>query len=142
MKTETAKQRLPSFVSHPNGIVLRVLKRQRSMIQTDQRRVLAKQRSSPSYSPPSSSLVPSFICHPNGIVLRVLNQKQSRIQPPSCGVAISIRNHKISASSLSSSAAAAAAATSMVKMEMEMQTDQNGVEQRVKQLKRVKQCVD
>ena len=30
----------------------------------------------------------------------------------------------------------------MVKMEMETQTDQNGAEQRVKQLKRVKQRVD
>ena len=69
-KNGNNKQRLPSFISHPNGIVLRVFKRQRSMIQKDQdqRRVCAKQRS------PSSS-VPSFICHPNGIVLRVLNQK-------------------------------------------------------------------
>ena len=71
-KRRAQQQRLPSFISHPNGIVLRVFKRQRSMIQRDQdqRRVCAKQRS------PSSS-VPSFICHPNGIVLRVLNKKQS-----------------------------------------------------------------
>ena len=154
-KNGNNKQRLPSFISHPNGIVLRVFKRQRSMIQKDQdqRRVCAKQRS------PSSS-VPSFICHPNGIVLRVLNQKQPRIQSPSravvsarkqsspssssmevemtsCAVAISIRNRKISTSLLSSSAA-----ISMVKIEMETQTDQNGAEQRVKQLKRVKQRVD
>ena len=61
---------------------------------------------------------------------------------PSCAVAISIRNRKTSTSLLSSSAAVATAATSMVKMEMETQTDQNGAEQRVKQLKRVKQSVD
>jgi len=41
-KQRSAKQRLPSFVSHPNGIVLCVLKRQRSIIQTDQRRNCAK----------------------------------------------------------------------------------------------------
>ena len=61
---------------------------------------------------------------------------------PSCAVAISIQNRKISTSLLSSSAAVATAATSMVKMEMETQTDQNSAEQRVKQLKRVKQRVD
>ena len=59
---------------------------------------------------------------------------------PSCAVAISIQNRKISTSLSSSSAAVATAATSMVKMEMETQTDQNGAEQCVKQLKRAKQC--
>ena len=49
-------KRLPSFISHPNGILLRVFKKQRSRIEKDQRR-------------------PSFICHPNGMVLKVLNQK-------------------------------------------------------------------
>ena len=58
---------------------------------------------------------------------------------PSCAVAISIQNRKISTSLSSSSAAVATAATSMVKMEMETQTDQNGAAQRVKQLKRVNQ---
>ena len=83
-KNDNNKQRLPSFISHPNGIVLCVFKRQRSMIQTDQdqRRVCAKQRS------PSSS-VPSFICHPNGIVLRYLNPKLSQIQSSSCDIVIS-----------------------------------------------------
>jgi len=52
-------KRLPSFISHPNGILLRVFKKQRSRIEKDQRR-------------------PSFICHPNGIVLKVLNQKLRR----------------------------------------------------------------
>ena len=61
----------PSFISHPNGIVLRVFKKQQSRIQKDQLRVGAKQRS------PSSS-VPSFIDHPNGIVFRVFTQKQVR----------------------------------------------------------------
>jgi len=61
---------------------------------------------------------------------------------PSCAFAISIQNRKISTSSSSSSAAVATAATSMVKIEIETQKDQNGVEQRVKQLKRVKQRVD
>ena len=57
-----------------------------------------------------------------------------------CGTVTRVLNREISTSS--SAAAAAAAATSMVKMEMETQTDQNGAEQRVKQLKRVKQRVD
>mmetsp|Transcript_65577 Transcript_65577/g.73409 ORF Transcript_65577/g.73409 Transcript_65577/m.73409 type:complete len:97 (+) Transcript_65577:101-391(+) len=93
-------------------------------VDQDQQRVCTKQRS------PLSS-VPSFICHSNIIVLQVLNQKQSRIQPPSCAVAISIQNRKISTSLSSSSAAVSAVATaviSMVKMEMETQTDQNGAE--------------
>jgi len=64
-KQRSAKQRLPRFISHPNGIILRVFKRQQSIIH--QQRVCAKQRS------PSSS-VPSLICHPNGIILQVLNQ--------------------------------------------------------------------
>jgi len=54
--TAGRNKRLPSFISHPNGILLRVFKKQRSRIEKDQRR-------------------PSFICHPNGMVLKVLNQK-------------------------------------------------------------------
>ena len=73
---QRSAQRLPSFIGHQTGIVLCVLKRQQSMIQKDQRRVYAKQRS------PSSS-VPSFICHPNGMVLRVLNQQRFQLQSPS-----------------------------------------------------------
>ena len=57
---------LPRFISHSNGIVLRVFKRQRSRIS-------------------SSSSEPTFICHPNGIVLKVLIQKRSR-KSPFCAV--------------------------------------------------------
>jgi len=56
----TKKLLVPSFISHPNGIVLCVLKN--------------------SYTPTLSEtkkLSGSFICYPNGIVLQVLNQKQS-----------------------------------------------------------------
>ena len=64
---QRSAQRLPSFISHQTGVLLCVLKRQRSMVQKDQQRVCAKQRS------PSSS-VPSFIYHSTGMVLQVLNQ--------------------------------------------------------------------
>ena len=50
-------KRLPSFISHPNGMILRVFKKQRSMIMK------------------TKISGPKFICHPNGIVLKVLNQK-------------------------------------------------------------------
>ena len=59
---KSEKIRLPSFISHLAGIVLHVLKRQQSMIETDQRHAGA-----------------SFICHPDEIVLRVLNQQRSRL---------------------------------------------------------------
>ena len=63
-----------------------------------------------------------------------------------CGTILRVLNHKIStspSSSLSSAAlSAAAAATLMVKMEIEMEMDQNCAEQRVKHLKRSKQCAD
>ena len=56
-----------------------------------------------------------------------------------CGTIIRVLNQKISTSS--SSSAATATATSLVKMEMEIETEilKNCDEQRVKQLKRVKQ---
>ena len=110
--TAGRNKRLPSFISHPNGILLRVFKKQRSMIE--------KQLSGT-----------SFICHPNGMVLKVLNQKRSRKSPFRARCGTDLRLHQ------SSAAAAAAAAASMVKMEMETQTNRNA-EQRVKQLKRVK----
>ena len=116
---KSEKIRLPSFISHPNGIVLRVFKRQRSRIS-------------------SSSSEPTFIYHPNGIVLQVLNQQQIRLQSSSGAAVISKREilHalKRKRSSLSSS-------SSMVKMETETETNRNA-EQHVKQLKRVKQRVD
>merc|ERR1712238_319627 len=62
--TEQSMKRLPSFISHPNGILLRVFKKQRSRIDKDQRRSSLKK-----------ILGPKFICHPNGMVLKVLNQK-------------------------------------------------------------------
>ena len=60
-ETETKKRiagakRLPSFISHPNGMIPRVFKKQRSRIS-------------------SLSSEPTFICHPSEIVLKVLNQK-------------------------------------------------------------------
>ena len=143
-KERSAEQRLPSFISCPNGIVLRVFKRQQSRIQTDQQRVCAKQRS------PSSS-VPSFICHLNGMVLQVLNQHRSRLQFPSSAdvskyvliqkrlsiksSGIVLHGLKQKQSTLSSSS------PSMVTMvTMETKTNHNGAEQRVKQKKRAKQC--
>ena len=51
------KQRLPSFIIHPNGMVLHVFKKQRSMIEK------------------TKTSGPKFICHPNGMILKVLNQK-------------------------------------------------------------------
>ena len=58
-KPVTKKLSLPSFISHPNGMLLRVFKRQRSMIMAASLKKLSAR----------------FICHPNGIVLKVLNQK-------------------------------------------------------------------
>ena len=94
---------------------------------------------------------PKCICHPNGMVLKVLNQKlcpqkQSTSSSSSsmkmemetakatrCKTIIRVLNQLTS----SSVAVATATATSLVKMEME--TDKNGAEQRIRQLKRVKQ---
>ena len=62
---------LPSFISHPNGIILRVLNHQQSILSPlsmEMDKQCAKQCSLP--------CLPSFISHPNGTVLRVFNQKQ------------------------------------------------------------------
>jgi len=70
MKTETGQrlagtkqysveQRLPSFISHPNGILLHVLKKSYIFALSKTKKVSRS----------------SFICHPNGIVVKVLNQK-------------------------------------------------------------------
>ena len=136
--TEKSVKCLPSFISHPSGILLRVFKRQRSMIETS-----LKKRSGP-----------RFICHPNGIVLKVLNQKprprtkstssssmvkietETKTEAKtdqnganSCAVAISIRNRRIPTPSSSS-----------LTVKMEKETYQHGNEQRAKKLKRAKQC--
>ena len=90
------KMLVPSFISHPNGMVLRVLKKSYT----------------PSLLETKYILGPRFICHLNGIVLRVLNQQQSRLH------VLKRKRSTPSSPSLSSSAAAAAAA-SMVKMKTE-----------------------
>ena len=58
---------LPSFISHPNGMVLHVLTKSYISALSETKKIKG----------------PSFICHPRGIELKVLNQKQSRIQSPS-----------------------------------------------------------
>jgi len=118
-----AKIRLPSFISHPNGILLRVFKRQRSMIETISG--------------------PKFICRPDGMVLKVLNQR-ARKSPfrtavsARCGTVLCLHRSTSILSPSAAAAAAAAVAASMVKMDMETQTNRNA-EQRVKKLNRVKQ---
>jgi len=115
----SAKQRLPSFISHPNGILLRVFKRQRSMIMAASLKKLSAR----------------FICHPNGIVLKVLNQKPRPRKQSSSSSAMEMETESEIAISTSSSS------SSMVKIETETKTNRNA-EQRVKQLKRVKQRVE
>ena len=93
----------------------------------------------PTLSETKKRLGPRFNCHPNGIVLKVLNRKRSRKSPfravvsTRCGTV----PHALHQSTiLLSSSTAAPLAASMVKMEAK--TNRNA-EQRVKQLKRVKQ---
>ena len=102
------------FISHPNGILRRIFKRQRSMIE-------------------KQLLGPRFICHSNGIVLNVLNQRSQKslfraVVSALCETVL--RLHR--STSLLSPSAAAAVAVLMVKREMETQTNRNA-EQRVKQ---------
>ena len=120
--TEKRVKRLPSFISHPNGIVLCVFKRQRSRIR-------------------SSSSEPTFICHPNGIVLKVLNQKQSRIQSPSCVVVKCSVKHRLPLIKLSVERQVDTSVLSalLVTKKSKTETHQNCDEQRVKQLEHVKQ---
>jgi len=124
---------LPSFISHPNGILLRVFKKQRSMIE-------------------KQLLGPSFICHPNGIVLKVLNQKlRPRKQSTSSS---SSMERKIETEMELAKATRygtiirvlnqISSSLSMVKMETETKRDtktktNRNAEQRVKQLKRANQ---
>merc|ERR1712238_584287 len=80
--------------------------------------------------------LPSFISHPNGILLKVLNQKpRPRKQSSSSASAMEMETESEIAISTSSSS------SSMVKIETETKTNRNA-EQRVKQLKRVKQRVE
>ena len=127
---KSEKIRLPSFISHPNGIVFCVFKRQRSMIEM------------------TKIFGPKFICHPNEMVLKVLNQKlcpwtssssssmETEIEIAKAtrfGTIIRVLKQKISTSSSS----AVATTTSLVKMETKTETKTNwNAEQRVKQLKR------
>merc|ERR1712238_254049 len=124
---------LPSFISHPNGILLRVFKKQRPMIE-------------------KQLLGPSFICHPNGIVLKVLNQKlRPRKQSTSSS---SSMERKIETEMELAKATRygtiirvlnqISSSLSMVKMETETKRDtktktNRNAEQRVKQLKRANQ---
>ena len=80
---------------------------------------------------------PRFIGHTNRIILKVLNQNRSCKSPfravvsAQCGTVCILL-------SPSAAVAAAAAAAAMVKMETKTKTNRNA-EQRVKQMKRVKQ---
>jgi len=82
---------------------------------------------------------PSFICHPNGIVLRVLNQQQIRLQSSS-GAAVISKREILHA--LKRKRSTLPSLSSMVTIETETETDHNGDEKHVKQLKHVKQRVD
>ena len=86
--TRSAKQRLPSFISHPNGMVLRVLKTSYIPAILETKKIAG----------------PRFIYHPNGILLKVLNQKRS--------VPCALRR----STSSSPPSVAAQAAASMIKM--------------------------
>ena len=100
----------PSFISHLNGILLRVLKKSYTPALLETKKI------------PGSR----FICHPNGIVLKVLNQKRSRkslfraVVSARFGTVLHLHR---STSLLSPSAAAVVAAALMLKMEMETQTN-------------------
>merc|ERR1712238_236401 len=124
---------LPSFISHPNGILLRVFKKQRSMIE-------------------KQLLGPSFICHPNGIVLKVLNQKlrprkQSTSSSSSMERKIETEMELAKATRYGTIICVLnqiSSSLSMVKMETETKRDtktktNRNAEQRVKQLKRANQ---
>ena len=82
---------------------------------------------------------PKFICHPNGMILKVLNQRSRKspfraVVSARCGTVLRLT----SLFSPSAAVAAAAVAASMVKMETETKRNRNA-EQRVKQLKHIKQ---
>ena len=105
----------PSFISHPKGILLCVLKK--------------------SYTPALleiKNISGNFICHPNRILLKILNEQQIRLQL-SPGAAVISKQEILHAlkrqSTLSSSS------LSMVTMETKAkteETEQNGDKQRVK----------
>merc|ERR1712238_351282 len=102
----------PSFISHPNGMVLRVFKKQRSMIEK------------------TKITKPKFICHPNGMILKVLNQrsrKRKRSKPSSSSAAVVTTRVKMETET-----------ETETKMNTKTKTNRNA-EQRVKKLKRAKQ---
>ena len=69
-KNNATTARLPTFISHPSGTVLRVLNRKRLQRYTKRR---VKQLKRVRHHTPLN-----FISRPTGIVLRVLNRKRSR----------------------------------------------------------------
>ena len=76
--------RLLSFISHPNGTILRVLNRKRSTslaaaeTKMDAKRCVKKQQHIKQLKHVQQHTPFEFISHPTGIVFRVLNRKQSR----------------------------------------------------------------
>ena len=75
VKQFSAEQCLPSFINHPNGILLCVLKKSYTPALLETKNILG----------------PSFICHPNRIVLGVLNQQRFRLKSLSGAAVISKR---------------------------------------------------
>ena len=116
-------KRLPSFISHPNGILLRVFKKQRSRIEKDQRRRASLKKLSG----------PRFICHPNGIVLKVLNQKP-RPRTKSTSLSSAMEMEMETETEMEIAISTSSSSSSMVKMDMETKTKTNrNAKQRVKQ---------
>ena len=115
------------------------------MIETDQRQRVSLKK----------LFGPSFICHPNGIILKFLDQNFALKTMIIIVIIIidgegdgdskgyTMRKHYLyPEQKISTSSSSSEATPLMMKMEMETKTGQNGIEQRVMQLKRVKQCVN
>ena len=75
--------RLPRFISHPNGIVLRVLKQKQSMKDKQYALPVTKKSSSGTVAlkdladkPEKKIRLPSFISHPNKLYYGFLNENE------------------------------------------------------------------
>ena len=71
--------RLPTFISHPNGIVVRVFNEQQQLKTTKSSSSTTSLKDLAG-KPDKKIRLPSFISYPNGIVLRVFTQKQVTTQ--------------------------------------------------------------
>ena len=77
-KQRSAKQRLPSYISHQNGIILCVLKKSYTdtLLSKDLKGKEMETETDQQFA--DVKRLPSFISHPIGIVLRVFKQKRKK----------------------------------------------------------------